>query len=132
MTADVSELRGLAHDFGKASLKTLNAVDAVLEKAANAVKTSMRDDAQSKAGGGHAKAFPSSISYDRAYKRIGEAAYEVGPDKDRRQGALGNLLYFGSANNGPVLDIEVGMNDEAPRLTKALLDLAASQVVGRG
>jgi hypothetical protein len=119
---DMSEVMDLAHDLGKIPGRLVNEVDAVVKKAADNVKKDMVNYAQFSVGGGYAKHFPRSISYDRAAK-FGEIAYEVGPDKGRTQGALGNLLYFGSANNAPVLDIEVGINDEAPKFEKHLGDL---------
>lgn len=62
-------------------------------------------------GMAHAPAYPYSITYDhRATTRV--LTWEIGPDKNRRQGALGNLIEFGSINNpanphvGPALSAE--------------------------
>ena len=88
--------------------------DRVLERGALGVKNSMAEDARSRHGG-FARHFYRSISYDRRYG-VGRLSYEIGPDKSRRQGALGNLLYFGSSRNAPTLDIEAGLNAEEPKL----------------
>jgi hypothetical protein len=42
--------------------------------------------------------FPSSVTTD-----IRGLTAEVGPDKNKRQGALGNLLHFGTSKSGPTL-----------------------------
>lgn len=127
---DMSEVMKLSADFGHASARALPAVDRVVERGALNVKTKMAAEAESD---GHYKRFSRAISYDRAYK-LGVVSYEVGPDKSRSgaQGALGNLLYFGSANNGSVLDIEVGLRDEEPRLVENLAKIATDLAAGRG
>lgn len=129
MDIDVSEFRTLAADLGKASGAVFRLADEVTERAALNIKTDMVAYAKWSVGGGRAKHFPTSITYDRAFK-VGQIAYEIGPDKGRRQGALGNLLYFGSSNNGAVLDIEVGINDEAPKFERRMADMAEGLLDG--
>ena len=70
----------------------------------------------------HFKALAGAISYDSAY-RLGQVGYEIGPDKGRRGGALGNIYYFGTSRGGGSGDIDKPLNSEAPRLEKALGDL---------
>jgi hypothetical protein len=93
----------------------------VLNRAALNVKT----DAQRRASGiRYAPAYPRSITYDVDWRGDAGRA-EVGPDKDRRQGALGNVLEYGIASQntlphphlGPALDAEV------PNFEKYLGDL---------
>lgn len=119
---DMSEVTAFEHDLGRVAGRMVADVDATVKKGADNIKRDMEAHASGRLAGGYAKHFPRTISYDRAAK-FGLIAYEVGPDKDRAQGALGNLLYFGSKNNDPVLDIEVGIGEETPRLTNALGDL---------
>lgn len=70
----------------------------------------------------HAPAYASSINYD--LKRWGMGAIaEIGPDKGRRQGALGNLLEYGSVNNAPIPHIRPAADEELPRFEKAMDDL---------
>lgn len=113
---DMSEALTLASDFGHAASATLAKVDAVVEKGALNIKNVLVSDAESS---GHYKHFSRAITYDRAY-RPGEVRYEIGPDKFRQQGALGNILYFGTSHNGPVLDIEIGMRSEGPAVVRNL------------
>lgn len=125
---DMGEVRALATDLGKTSKGVEREADKILERGALGVKNAMVEDARS-SHQGHARAFAGSISYDRRY-RVGTMAYEIGPDKDRRQGALGNLLYFGSKNNAPTLDIEAGLIAEEPKLMSEMGKML-ELVVGR-
>lgn len=93
---DTSQLDRLAVDLGKASAKAVQPVAAALAETAVAVRDDLR-----KAASGHARfpAFPSAITHD-----VRGLSAEIGPDKNRRQGALGNILYFGTSKTGPVLE----------------------------
>jgi len=121
---DFSEVRALATDLGRTTRAVEKEADKVLERGALGVKNAMQEDAKA-SHSGYAKRFASSISYDRRYG-VGRMSYEIGPDKSRPQGALGNLLYFGSRNNGPTLDIEAGLAAEEPRLMSEM-----QQMLGR-
>ena len=117
MDVDTSELRALAADFGRVASRALPLVDAAVKKGAQKVKEEMAAEA---AGSVHFKAMAGAITYDSAY-RVGQVAYEIGPDKDRRAGALGNIAYFGGANGGGgTLDIAGPLRREEPHLLRAL------------
>lgn len=126
MDIDTSEFRALAADLGKASSKVFKEAEATTKKAAQNIKETMRADAKSS---GSYKHFSGSITYDRAMS-VGEIGYEIGPDKDMTQGALGNILYFGTSNNAPVLDMEVGLRKEAPEYERRMGDLAEGLLDG--
>ena len=125
---DLSEVKALATDLGRTTKEVEREADKVLERGALGVKNAMVEDAKS-SHSGYAKRFASSISYDRRYG-VGRMSYEIGPDKSRPQGALGNLLYFGSRNNAPTLDIEAGLIAEEPRLVSEMGKML-ERVVGR-
>lgn len=116
----MSDLDRLAADLTKGALKTTLAVAAVVKKGAQNVKTGMVADAQSS---GSYKHFHRSIGYDVDVS-AGAIEAEIGPDKDKPQGALGNLLYFGSSKNAPVLDLEGPLRDEAANFEKYVIDAA--------
>lgn len=117
---DSSELRVLSQNLGKIAGSAVKDVDAVLKKGAQNVKEEMAADAR---GSRHFKGMAGSISYDSDY-RVGQPAYEVGPDKSRRGGALGNIYYFGTSRGGGSGDLEKPLRSEGPRLEKSLADLA--------
>lgn len=96
VTIDTSEVSRLAVDIEGAGVRAVAALGVVVEQAATAV----RDDLRRKARGHRRfRSFPSAITYD-----VRGLTAEIGPDKNRRQGALGNLLYFGTAKTGPTLE----------------------------
>jgi hypothetical protein len=122
MVAEIDGLRELSADLGRIASSALPEVDKILKKGAQSVKDEMVSDAQASR---HFRSIARSISYDSAY-RVGEAAYEVGPDKDRG-GEIANIAYFGGANGGGgTLDIDAPLQSEEPRLMKALDDYLGS------
>lgn len=70
----------------------------------------------------HAPAYPYAIGYDVGQGLKGPFA-DIGPDKDKRQGALGNILEYGTVNNPPRPHLGPALDDEAPRFEAALADL---------
>lgn len=118
---DASELHKLSADFGHASAKVLPLVDKVVEHAAMNLKKDLVGQATYSR---HFRGMAGSISYDSAYG-LGSVGYEVGPDKDRRGGALGNLFFFGGANGGGGTgDLDGAVRTEQPYMIKALEDVA--------
>lgn len=72
-------------------------------KAVEVTARRMKDDMRSRAeriAGRHAAAYPASITYDITPPADTVRA-EIGPDKERRQGALGNLLEGGGPHSNP-------------------------------
>lgn len=117
---DASDLDRLAVEIGRQEVKAAAGLYAVGTKAAVNVKQGMAADAS---GLAHAPQFPASISYDVAPAGIRSVLWRIGPDKDRPQGALGNILYFGTSKNAPVLDVGKALREETPRIERALLEL---------
>src|SRR5690606_15991913 len=110
---DTREVTELAKDLGRVAGKTLPLVDAVMKKAADNIKREMADDAR----GSRWFQFADTISYDSDY-RVGQVAYEIGPDRARGGRArLANIAYFGGANGGGgTLDINGPLRSEEPRM----------------
>lgn len=75
----------------------------------------------------HAPLYPASISYD-LIPSPGAIAAEIGPDKSRPQGALGNLIEYGSSKNPPHLDGARALAAEEPRFYEAASEAAAKSV----
>lgn len=110
----------MSENLGRIAGSAVKDVDAVVKRGAQNVKTEMAADAASSQ---HFKGMAGSISYDSDY-RVGETAYEVGPDKSRNGGSLGNIYYFGTSRGGGSGDIEKPLRSEGHRLERALGDLA--------
>ena len=116
---DSSQLRELSQNVGRVSGGLIGDVDKVVKRGAQNIKNELVADAQASK---HFKALAGAISYDSDY-RLGQVAYEVGPDKGRRGGALGNIYYFGTSRGGGSGDLDKPLGSEGPRLEKALGDM---------
>jgi hypothetical protein len=87
----------LLADLGAVTRKTAGLAVKAVAVNAGKVKAAWR---QADSGIKHAPAYPASITYD-VHTGAGYVEAEIGPDKNRNQGALGNILEFGTANNPP-------------------------------
>lgn len=121
MTDGLEEVRRLAANLGRIAGSAVQDVDGVAKKGALNIKQEM---SYSAVWSRHFKGMASAISFDSAY-RPGVVRYEVGPDKNRPGGALGNIAYFGTSRGGGTLDIEQPLASEGPRFQSALEALAA-------
>lgn len=115
---DGIEVRELSHDLGEVPDRVIPEVKKSVSRGALNIKNDMARDARSDGSYRH---FHRSISYDLV--RDGLAA-EIGPDKNRVQGPLGNILYFGTSKNAPVLNLGGPLYKEAPRFEAALRRIA--------
>lgn len=77
----------------------------------------------------HIPVLPYAIGYDVEANGVGASA-EIGPDKDKKQGPLGNLIEFGSVNNSPIPGGLPALQAEGPRFEKALADMAVKLLEG--
>lgn len=110
------ELRAFAADLGKVAGKAVPDTEAVLKKGSNNIKEDLVAGAKASK---HFKGMAGSISYDRM-AGIGSLRFEIGPDKDRRGGALGNIAYFGTSRGGGTLDLEGPLERETPNIEREL------------
>lgn len=120
-----SETELLAEDLAGIAGRLSTAVTPVVAKGALNVKNQWKTNAS---GLAHAPLYPASISYDIDV-RPGRVTAEIGPDKNRPQGALGNLIEFGSSKNAPHLDGARALADEEPRFYAALQAAAGDAVL---
>ncbi|MGZ4465203.1 MAG: hypothetical protein ACXVW0_07590 [Nocardioides sp.] len=117
------DLRRLADDLRAASRST-RVVRPVLARGALNIKNDWRDAWR---GLAHAPALPYAIGYDLTVG-VGGLSAVVGPDKDKPQGALGNIIEFGSATSGPHPGGQAALDREEPRFLSAL-ELALSELL---
>lgn len=116
ITWDTSELTRLAVSFAASERAVGPAISDVVKRGAQNIKT---DWARRATGIGHAPAYPDAITYDYLSWGLGARA-EIGPDKDRRQGSLGNILEYGTSNNAPRPDGAAAFEAEAPKFSDAI------------
>lgn len=109
----------LAADLGQAAAKALPEIRKVLQKGALNIKTDWR---RTWTGLAHAPRLPYAITYDTEETATRVIA-EIGADKEKRQGALANLIEYGSVNNAPIPGGARALRAEEPRFEKALGDV---------
>ncbi len=79
----------------------------------------------------HIPQLPRAISYDVVGR--GLAVYgEVGPDKNKPQGPLGNIIEFGTVHNSPIPGGVPALEEEEPKFVKALADLGEEAPLDHG
>lgn len=125
MTDEMSaQTEALAAELALAGVRMTVAGTALTTKGALNIK---RDWQASASGLPHAPAYPASINFDILPTPTAIAA-EIGPDKSKRQGALGNLIEYGSVHNPPHLDGARALAAEEPRFYAAAADAAGDAV----
>ncbi|MFF2522235.1 hypothetical protein [Streptomyces liangshanensis] len=98
MSAETRELYQLANALER-NLPTAEAeMTRIVTRGALNVKNAWRANAQASAGR-HARLYPFAVGYD-VTPIPGGASAEIGPDKGRPQGPLGNLLEYGTSRQG--------------------------------
>lgn len=118
--SDTSEVAKLATDLAEAAVKHPDVVRPIMQKAALNVK---RDAQALSSGLAHAPYYPNAITYETRESRVGLDA-DIGPDKNRRQGALGNIIEFGTSKNAPIPHLLPAARAEEPRFVKAIEDIS--------
>ena len=107
---DVSELRQLETDLGRAPERAYGQVRKVVQRAAFNIKRDLQEEAT---GSPYFSRVAASISYDTRESRNGIEA-EIGPEighdpgHPRAQGSLAWIAYEGTARHGPVFPDPAG------------------------
>ncbi|MFE7954379.1 hypothetical protein [Streptomyces sp. NPDC057413] len=95
----------------------------VTRRGALNIKKDWRANARSTAGK-HGRLYPHSIGFDFAAYGPDLFMATIGPDKSGPQGALGNLLEYGSVHNPPHNDGGRALDAEMPRFEAQMALLA--------
>lgn len=111
---DTSDVRRLQAHLLRSIPRARADARAVVRRGAVNIKRDWRSNARASAPI-HAPQYPSSISFDvNSYGRDIIMAI-IGPDKGGPQGALGNLLEYGSVKNPPHRDGGRALDTEEPQ-----------------
>lgn len=122
------ELAALVRDLDRAAELTVAETRKVVSKGLLNIK----QDARGRISGlAHAPAYPYSISYETAVVHGTTVYGDVGPDKERRQGALGNILEFGTLKNPPHPHMGPAGEAEEPKFADAMEELVAKGLWSR-
>lgn len=118
---DLTQLDALAADLGKGTAKTVAETRAAIEASALVVKNATR---KRWSGLKHAPSLADAVTYD-----MHGLSAEIGPDKDRRQGALGNILEFGTSKNPPIPALNPALVEAGPGYVEALEAIAVRGIL---
>jgi hypothetical protein len=113
---DTSELDDLADQLDMAIDKVLDVTARTTARSALAIKKGAQNYIIAQTTTTFTVHYPHSMSYDVIEDGTTIEA-EIGPDKARRgrQGALGNILEFGTSRNAPIPHLLPAFEDEVPR-----------------
>ena len=126
MSEMYAEFEALAAELAGAPERLAALVPPVVSKGALNIKNDWRANAS---GNAHAPHYPASITYDMDVRADAVEA-EIGPDKDKKQGALGNILEFGTSKNPPHNDGGRALAVEEPRFIAACEAVAEQALLG--
>jgi hypothetical protein len=119
----VDDLERLAADFAAVGRKLGTGLGREVKSAGERARDDWRQRVRERAGR-RLRHLPSSIT-SSVNVELGYMEAEVGPDKNRRQGPLGNIVEFGTSRHGPIAPAREAVADaEESRFTKAVLDVA--------
>lgn len=127
--ADMTQVNALAANFSGVGARLRPVLKATISKGALNIKNDAKARilAQSVRPLGHryVKQYPNSITYD-LHALGSTVSAEIGPDKSKPQGPLGNILEFGTSNNAPMPHLIPAFEAELPNtelwLAKAAQD----------
>lgn len=124
MPDGLGDLRKLVEDLSAAPERALGAIDRVVEKGALNIKNDWR---ASLAGSEAFKHLQFAVGYDRT-RGVDFVGADIGYDKARVQGPLGNIREFGTVDTPGHLDGQLALIAEEPRFVAAL-ETAAEEAI---
>ena len=98
------DLRRLERDLGDEPKRVLRKARAAVADIAPMIRDSWRSRMRARSRYGHIPHLPKAITTDRVVSDMVGPEVEIGVDKLKLQGPVGNLLEFGSRNNKPHQD----------------------------
>ncbi|MFG3048137.1 hypothetical protein ACGFZR_24795 [Streptomyces sp. NPDC048241] len=120
---DMSDVRALQRHLARSVPRIRRDARAVTMRGAMNVKNEWRANARASSGR-HAPAYPNAVGFDIASYGPDIVMATIGPDKGAPQGALGNLLEYGSSKNPPHRDGGRALDAEEPRFEAQMQLLA--------
>lgn len=131
-TVDMTAVNALAQDLAGVGARIRPTMKATVTKGALNIKNAAKQAILDQTRHAYVKQYPYSITYD--IKATGDTvSAEIGPDKDKPQGALGNLLEYGTPNNGgPYPHLNPALDAEEENTVTWLTKAAEDAVFGAG
>lgn len=130
VSLNMAEVVALAGSMTGVAGRLKPAMRAVTAKGALNIKNAARDAILSQVQRKYVKAYPNSITYDITQSSGSFVSAEIGPDKNKRQGALGNLLEFGSPHSPPLPHLVPAWEAEQEPYARFMAEAAELAVFG--
>ncbi|MCX4886043.1 hypothetical protein [Streptomyces sp. NBC_00847] len=111
---DMSDVRRLQRSLARSIPRVRRDARQVTMRGAVNIKRDWRSNAR-QSSGRHAPLYPNSVGFDIANYGPDIVMAIIGPDKGAAQGALGNILEYGSVKNPPHNDGGRALDAELPR-----------------
>ncbi|MGY4930314.1 hypothetical protein ACWD7T_04190 [Streptomyces sp. 900116325] len=111
---DMRDVRRLQRHLARGIPRARRDARAVVARGALNIKKEWRQNARQSAPK-HAPSYPRTIGFDVLTFGPDQVLAIIGPDKSGQQGALGNLLEYGSVKNPPHRDGGRSLVNETPR-----------------
>lgn len=128
MTIIVTGLREWLDDLERAPAAALDEVEKVTVKGAVNITKDWRR--RWTGLGPHLPLLPYTVGYD-TYREGDTVGAVIGPDTEKKQGALAHLIELGSLNNAPHPGGIPAIDAEAPNYERYLADAAVKPLEGR-
>ncbi|MEO3929241.1 hypothetical protein ABGB07_36130 [Micromonosporaceae bacterium B7E4] len=126
---DGSSLSRLRADLAEVPKNAHNNVRKAVQFTAHGIRDGAR---QAASGIAHAPHYPRAITYDTKDLGVGRGVTaEIGPDKGRRQGALGNFLEYGDPRTPPQAHLGPALDRWTPDFERGLERAAFDALEGR-
>lgn len=129
VSINLTEITMLASQMEGFRTRLGPAMKDVTSKGALNIKNAAKQSIMAQTRHLYVKQYPNSITYTitKANQQMVEA--EIGPDRDKPQGALGNLLEYGTPNNGgPRPHLQPAMDGEADNYERFMAEAAENAV----
>lgn len=126
MGAKATGLTDLIDDLASADERVVDESRKVVSKGSLNIK---KDTQEKWKGATMAPSLYRAVSYDVTVSGT-LVESEVGPDKNKRQGALGNIYEFGVPGTAPQPALNPALDAEMPRFEQAAADLGETLLMG--
>jgi hypothetical protein len=126
---DEDEVEELYRDLLGAPGRIQRKSHGVLKRGAVKIKEGMRRDFRNVRGVGGHKGYYPHLSRAINFDRINDG-YEIGIDKDKVQGPLGNIIAFGTSHSAPQVDKNAALRREIPYILRELGEAGEESVLG--
>lgn len=115
------DLHTLAVNLGEAGARAEQEVKALIEASAIKIKTRTR---KSWDGLNRARHLAKAVDWEMKGSAGSNIIAEIGVNKQRMQGPLGNIIEYGTIKNAPIPALGPAMKHEEPILFRALMEIA--------